>query len=71
MVHMIPKLKVGSLQLQDNCMLHIKQLIKPDAPILSRRLWRLYRFYNRLVYLDIFIRVSIKFIGTKIRILFK
>ena len=33
MVHMIPKLKVGSLQLQDNCMLHIKQLIKPDAPI--------------------------------------
>ena len=36
--------------------------------LLSRRLWRLYRFYNRLVYLDIFIRVSIKFIGTKIRI---
>ena len=35
--------------------------------LLSRRLWRLYRFYNRLVYLDIFIRVSIKFIGTKIR----
>lgn len=34
--------------------------------LLSRRLWRLYRFYNRLVYLDIFIRVSIKFIGTKI-----
>lgn len=29
MVHMIPKLKVGTLQLQDNCMLHIKQLIKP------------------------------------------
>ena len=33
MVHMIPKLKVGTLQLQDNCMLHIKQLIKPAAPI--------------------------------------
>ena len=31
--YMIPKLKVGTLQLQDNCMLHIKQLIKPAAPI--------------------------------------
>ena len=39
--------------------------------LLSRRLWRLYRFYNRLVYLDIFIRVSIKFIRTKIGILFR
>ena len=69
MVHMIPKLKVGTLQLQDNCMQHIKQLIKPDAPI-TRTSGTCIGFYNRRCSLDIFIRLSIKCIETKISIIY-